>query len=385
MLKHFFLALGVLFSTLGAVAQSHKTVPSLSEIEGDYIVINYKVYEGNKGISDTRAMHLSATDHDSLYVEGFYMKGSIPFRAGYNASTGHISIKSGIKVFDFSDEYGQGTSQFLYAWDEQSQKPIDRPIVYRYKGGGKWEFQSPIVLMTGIEGGELTPYYFSQGSKFVKANATTHNLSYVGYGADQQKWEESRPSYVDMEQGSLTIYNMLQTDAYGYGCWLTFNLSSVNGKLTSEPTIIGQVNNISYPYKALAGCEFDENNLVPTQLVYDGTSHEGLLEGTYNETAGTIELSPMAIWPATIDNNVWRIQKDSFYEFVRSVRITLHSKDTGVMLPTLGNHDKQIVAVEYVDMSGRKIAQPSDREVCIRVVTYDDHTQQINKILFSGE
>lgn len=368
----------LLFGLNNATAQNVQ-IPKLSEINGDYIIINSKSYEGVTNVSDAKAMQISVCKDDSLLLDGFYMKGSIPFKAGYNENTGRITINAGTKVFDFSDEQGNGTCQFLYGWDDENSKVTERPIVYRYKGNGKWENATTVVLMTGLEGGEMSPYYFSQGSKICLANAKTENISYVGRDEDQQIFEESRPSYVVRDGDEITIFNMLQIDQYGYGCWLTLDCDYNQGTVITPPTIIGESPNINYPYKALAGCEYDEEANVPTKLTFDGTSEEGNIEGTINDKGNIIGLYPTAIWPAALADNSWYIEKNSYYEFVKNVRITMNDEYSGIET-VIDDSDKDIDRIEYYNVNGQKLSAPARNDISIKKIFYKDNTVRSEKI-----
>lgn len=372
----------LLFGISKTTAQTEDIqIPSINEMKGDYIIVNYKTYEGVTAISDVKSMSMDVTEDDSLKISDFYMKLCYDFNAGFNKNTGHISIPAGTKIFDYRDE--QGSVQYLYAWNEEMQEVISRPIVYKYKGNGHWHTDVPIVLMTGVLGGELSPYYFSVGSSIYLSNATTENETYVGYGEEQQKWMESRPSYIAIENTTVTIYNMLQTDALNYGCYIKLAYNTDENRVYTNPTLIGQVGDIEFPYKMLAGCEYDKKYNKPTGLCYAGTPTEGSIEGALDPENGTIELAPMAIWPAMFDGSQIVMDTERFYEFEKSVKITSEQlKATSITHPSIDAATKEITYIEYYNLAGQQIKRPQSNSFTIQKNYYTDQTFEVYKIYY---
>lgn len=372
----------LLFGISKTTAQTEDIqIPSINEMKGDYIIVNYKTYEGITAIADVKSMRMDVTQDDSLKISDFYMKFCYDFKAGFNKNTGHISIPAGTKIFDYRDE--QGSVQYLYAWNEELQEVISRPIVYKYKGNGHWHTDVPIVLMTGVIGGELSPYYFSVGSSIYLSNATTENETYVGYGEEQQKWEESRPSYVAVENNKVTIYNMLQTDALNYGCHITLVHDTNDNRLYTNPTLIGQVGDLEFPYKMLAGCEYDSEYNKPTGLCYAGTSTEGRIEGILDKDNGTIELKPMAIWPAMLDGSQIVMDTERFYEFEKTVKIKCEQlKATSIANLSTDKGTKEIVRIEYYNLAGQQLTKPQENTFIIQKNYYSDKTFDIHKTYY---
>lgn len=364
----------------GAMAQEIGEIPPVSALEGNYIIMNSKVYEGVKNLADMRAMEISLTEDDSLLFSGYYV-GSIKFKAGYNAKNGSISIPPGIKVFGYSDN--EGASQYLYAWDDEKEEVIPRPIIYKYKGNNTWEIETTIVLMVGVEGGELSPGYFSQGSsKICRANATTENVSFVDRGAEQQRWDETRNSYVTIDGSKVSVFNMLQTDGNGYGCKLDLTYNPVTRRVSAPPALIGQVGDLDYPYRALTGCQYDDAKNEPTDIIYPGTSKEGFIEGTMDLEQGIIELQPMTIWPSAYTATGWTVDLTRFYEFVKTVKITFDpASTTSISAPQAADvAGKEIVRTEYYNLAGQRITEPIPYTVFIRRIYYMDNTFTTEKV-----
>lgn len=365
---------------LSMTAQETIEIPSLADMSGSFVIINSKTYEEVTSVSEVRGMEFTVTADDSIQVDNFYM-GGIQFKASYNEATGNFSIKAGTKVFAYSD--GQGSVQYLYAWDEEEQEVILRPVTYRYRGGGVWENTQPLVLMTGdAAGGDLQPYYFSQGSKIVRANGTTTNVTYDG---EAQRFDESRPSYVLMSGDNILIYNLLQKDSYGYGCWLTLTYDREAGKVYSNPALIGSATAIDYPYKALTGCEYDADTHRPTNISNAGTAYAGRIEGTFNEETGVIEFSPMAVWPSKYDEEGWIIDNSRFYEVEESVTVTfdVEAASTGIQSPEVsGEEGKQVLSVEFYNLMGQRTAAPLKGEVMIVKTLFKDGTFKTEKKFF---
>lgn len=373
---------------LFAFAQQSQNIPSIDEIVGDYVIINYKDYNDATYVSEVKnfSIALAAAESeeqaDSLLISNFYMKGSLSFKAAYNAANGNITIPAGTKVFGYSD--GVGTVQTLYSWDETNSEITTRPIVYRLQSDGTWVCNSYIVLQSGEAGTTSYTYYdFSQKSRLAPANSTTSNITYDG---DQVKFVESRPSFVEIKDNYITVYNLLQKDSYGYGCWITFFMDSSNNTVLSAPTMIGSVSSdFDYPYKALTGCEYDEENCRPKAISYAETQQEGYIIGTYDFSKGTITLPPMAVWPATYDDEgVCNVDLTRYYEVEESVTVTfdVQSAILANISQTLAtNKNQQIKTIEYFNLMGKRLMTTTNEHFVIKRTTYSDGTSLSEKII----
>lgn len=388
--KAFYIGAFFCLSPLTALAQQSATPPALADLVGDHIIINYKVYEEQTYVSEVRnfTVALSPAENeeqaDSLLISGFYMKGSVPFKAAYSPATGNITIPAGTKIFGYSD--GQGTVQTLYGWDEEKSEVTTRPIVYRYQDDGSWKCSTYLVLQSGEAGSSSYTYYdFSQASRLVPANGTTSNVTYDG---DQTRFEESRPSFVLIDGDYITVYNLLQKDAYGYGCWLTFYHSPGSDKVVAAPALIGSASSdLEFPYKALTGCEYDEENCRPDTISYAGTQQEGYIYGTYDSASGTITLPPMAVWPAAYDDTgAWEVDLTRFYEVEETVCVNFDVKKAALAAISspvaLGNGEDGRVSVgtDYFDLQGRRLSAPAKGTVVVRRTAYSDGTSSSEKV-----
>lgn len=389
--KVFYTGVVLCLSPLTAFAQQSAAPPAMADLEGDHIIINYKIYEEQTYVSEVRNFTIemspaeSEGQADSLLITGFYMKGSVPFKAAYSPATGNITIPAGTKIFGYSD--GQGTVQTLYGWDEENSEVTTRPIVYRYQGDGTWKCSTYLVLRSGEAGSTSYTYYdFSQASRLVPANGTTSNVTYDG---DQTKFVEKRPSYVLIDGNNITVYNLLQKDSYGYGCWLTLYQSPGSDMVVAAPTLIGSASSdLDFPYKALTGCEYDSEECRPDTISYAGTQREGYIYGTYDSANGTITLSPMAVWPAAYDDTgAWSVDLTRFYEVEESVCVSFDvNKATlaAISSPVVSENRERVrvaVSADYFDLQGRRIPSLEKGKIVLRHTTYSDGTSSYEKII----
>ena len=197
-------------------AQETTTVPSMSEMTGDFIVLNSQSYNGVKSLASMKPFTIEPADNDSITLSGFYMRDCLDFKAEYSETTGKISIPAGTPVFDFFGSY----LIYLYPWNTEDEEVIMRPIEYKYIGNNVWECNSDLMLVA-IQGEEMQMSVFSSGSRIARCNGTTNNTSYVGTADEQDEYIESRPSYVTISGNNIDIYNILQADQYGYGVHLS--------------------------------------------------------------------------------------------------------------------------------------------------------------------
>ena len=193
-----------------AFAQDATTVPAREEMTGDFIIINSQVYNDVEGISDMRPMTI--TDRgDSLVISNMYMRGCRNVAADYDEENGNLTIPSGVLIYHI-----ENIVYYLYQWNDDQEMVNPRPITYKYAGNGEWRTDATLMLMVGYEEGDLQPSYFAQGSEIVKANGTAENVSFAASGLD--RYDESRPCLVRIDDPVITIYNFLQADQFGYGC-----------------------------------------------------------------------------------------------------------------------------------------------------------------------
>ncbi len=375
MIKQLLFSVGLLWAG-SMMAQQNNTVSTFSEMKGDYIIVNSKEYEGVKSIADTKAVNITL-DKDSLNFSGFYMKGCPDFRAGYDEKNGSITIPAGTLIYImFGEIY-----QYLFLWNDEKEEIIQEPIVYHYKGNNLWETEATLMMMVGEAGGELSPYYFSQGSKIYRSNGTTENISFSGWGQDQQRYDESRPSYLMIDNERITIFNLLQADQYGYGSRMEGTYDSTTGEVTFLPAIIGQSN--EGLYRVLTGCIFDESDNKPVNTTNSETNKEGQVKAKVDMEQGILEFEPMAVWPASItERGGLVIDKTRFFEFVKTVKVTFDpQRVVSVSTPEFTSSvDKEIVKVEYYDITGQKIAEPILNSIAIQKIYYKDRTSKVQKI-----
>ena len=366
-------------ATIGLAAAANAqtaTVPTLEQMAGDFIIVNSKDYNDTKYVADMRGFSMETTSDDSLAVSNFYMKGGLDFKAGYSETTGNFTIPAGTLVYRMNDD--NGIVQYLYPYDDVNQEVTYRPITYRYKGNDTWSTDATLVLMSGTGNTELSPYIFAQGSEIRRANATVENLSYDGDGVE---FKESRPALVTRDGSALTISNFLTTDQYGYGCRVTGTVDETAGTVTIAPATIGQTNDMTY-YRVLAGCTANEGELKPSGLSFAGTAREGDITGKADFQKGTIEFGTAAIWAATLQNSSLQIDSNLFFEFIKSIRVTISGNpQASVSAPDAST--SEVVATEYYDLTGRRIAEPTAGTPCIRRDIHADGTISATKQLLT--
>lgn len=364
----------------------------MSDLVGDHVIINYKVYDDQTYVSEVRNFTIEIAEAesegqaDSLLISGFYQKGSPSFKAAYSATTGNITIPARTKIFGYSD--GQGTEARLYVYDEESGEISTRPIIYRYQSDGTWKCSSYTVMQTSVVGSSSSSSYydFAQQSRLAPANGSTANITYDG---EKQRYEELRPSFVAINGDYITVYNLLQSDSYGYGCWMTFYHSPGTNQILAAPTLMGDAtSDWDYPYRVLTGCEYDAENCVPDTISYAGMEYEGYILGTYevDGTTGTIILPPMAVWPAAYDDSGnWEIDLTRFYEVEERVAVTFDVEKAAIAAISspvaTGSKDRTAVRTDYYDLQGRCIVAPVKGMPIIKRTTYSDGTSSSEKVI----
>lgn len=364
------------------VAQAQEgaeAVPARSEMAGDYIIMNMQEYEGMVGLANMRAMKVSV-EGDSLNLSGFYMlQGVDNIKAGYNEQNGNITIPSGTEILRSSN-----IIRVLYLWDEDAQEVSRRAITYEYIGNGTWATEQPLMIMYGYVGEELSPgAYFAQGSEIHRANAVSENVSYYGTEIEsQQRYDESRPSFISIEDGRVAVYNLLQTDQYGYGCVMEGVIGEDGTVVSFAPNAVGQANDGTY--KVLAGCGYDEENNIPDGLTNAGTSQEGYVEGYLDLEAGILEFGRMAIWAASYGGLGLVINSNSFFEFVAETKVAFEPDDVLASSvqssPKWEETAKDVERVEYYRMDGVRVMYPRQGELLVKRMVYTDGTVRSEKM-----
>lgn len=362
---------------INVYAQSDGVIP-FNEIAGDYIIMNSEDYEGQKMLADVRNMTFTLSEeNDSILISGLYMNKCPDVKAGYDETNGNITIPAGTVIF-----YAENVIHYLYPWDDDAEEVNYRPIVYKYNGDGSWSNPTTLMVMAGYVGGELSPYYFAQGSEIKLSNSETSNVSYAGIGSDQQMFDEKRPSFMQIDGSNIMIYNLLTTDQFGFGCNLSGSFDKETGECVFVPAVVGQANDGTY--KVLAGCGVDEENNIPTGITNPDTSLEGDINAVIDFEKGTIHFDPMCIFPASLGSDGYLVVDDqSFFELVKSVDVTFKI-DEVVSVENVTNDDEnmEIKDVEYYSLEGIRIAElPEDGKLVIRKINYKDNTSKVEKVI----
>lgn len=379
MIKQLLLATTVAIAT-SVCAQSTSDIPTLNEMKGDFLVLNSQEYDGVTSLASMKPFTMSPNNDNTISIDGFYMNGCLAFNAEYNEKTGSISIPSGTPIFDM-DTY----MVYLYPWNSETEEEILRPIEYKYIGNDTWECNTDLMLVA-TQGDEKQTVTFSNGSRLVRCNGKSDNISYVGAVGSQDEYIESRPSYITINGNSIDVYNILTADQYGYGVHLSGTLDRENGEVMFNYTLTGHANDGTY--RILTGCEYDSETNMPTGMSFADTENVGKIYATINLDKGEIALKPMAIWPAEYDATTGSLSVDDtqLYEFVKSVNVSYDvnsSETTAIEKPAVNDAGKEVAKIEYYAVDGSKLSSPKDGTLVIKVTTYKDKATKSEKIIFN--
>lgn len=379
MIKQLLLATTVAIAT-SVCAQSTSDIPTLNEMKGDFLVLNSQEYDGVTSLASMKPFTMSPNNDNTISIDGFYMNGCLTFNAEYNEKTGSISIPSGTPIFDM-DTY----MVYLYPWNSETEEEILRPIEYKYIGNDTWECNTDLMLVA-TQGDEKQTVTFSNGSRLVRCNGKSDNISYVGAAGSQDEYIESRPSYITINGNSIDVYNILTADQYGYGVHLSGTLNRENGEVMFNYTLTGHANDGTY--RILTGCEYNSETNMPTGMSFADTENVGKIYATINLEKGEIALNPMAIWPAEYDATTGSLSVDDtqLYEFVKSVNVSYDvnsSETTAIEKPAVNDAGKEVAKIEYYAVDGSKLSSPKDGTLVIKVTTYKDKATKSEKIIFN--
>lgn len=376
MIKNLLFVAFSLFAT-AICAQETTTVPSIDDVTGDFIVMNYRSYNDVQSLAEMKGFKITKVDDTTVKMSGFYMNGCFDFNAEYDVTTGTISIPAATPIFDM-----ETYMYYLYPWNDETNEVIERPIEYKYNGHDSWVCSTTIMLVA-IQGEEIQPYYFSEDSKIAKCNGTSKVTSYYGVGESQEEYNDTNASYVVMGDNYIDIYNLLQADQYGYGVHLSGEYEKGANEAWFSYTATGKANDGTY--RALTGCEYNEETNLPTGMSYPDTEYMGLTKASLDLGNGEIVFKPMAIWAATYDQNTGQLTVDEnmLYEFVKSVTVTFDVDSAiGADIETVNNANKEIENIEFYTVDGLKIENPEHGTFVIKRTVYKDNTFSTEKIIY---
>lgn len=375
MIKNLLFVAFSLFATAICAQETH-VVPSIDDITGDFMVMNYQTYNNVKGLATTKGIKITKVDEATIKISGFYVNKCLDFNADYDVTTGTISIPAATPIYDM-DTY----KVYLYPWNDDTDEVINRPIEYRYNGHDSWSCTTTIMLVPMQEGVKTS--YFSEDSKIVKCNGTSNAVSYYGIGENQEEYNDINTSYVVIDNNYIDIYNLRQADQYGYG----INVSGVYDKDLKEAffnsAVIGMANDGTY--KVLTGCEYDEETNIPTGMTYPDTDYMGLIKASIDFEKGEISFDPMAIWAATLDQNTGKltVNEDILFEFVKYANVTFDvDKAIEANIETVNSTKKEIEKVEFYTIDGMKVENPEHGTFIIKRTVYKDNTFSSEKIIY---
>lgn len=382
MVKHLILATAVA-AAASVCAQETTTVPALSDMTGDFILLNWRNYDGVKSLAEIKPFSITATDEGTLDISRFYIDKCENFEAEYSETSGLISIAAGTPIMNMDP-----TMYYLYAWNDEDEVVIARPIEYKYVGYDSWTCNTTIMLIAQQEESEdIMPYYLSEGSQISRCNATSKNASYTIDPDDHSntlEFLESRSAYVTISDNTINIYNVLQADQYGYAVRLTGTIDREKGEVWFGPSLTGQSNDGTY--RLLTGSEYNEETNLPTNVSYPDTEKMGWIHATIDLENGELTLDPMTIWPASYDESgQLTVDETSFYEFVKTVTVTYDVDKTVSSIedtPNIDNQNKEVSHIDYYAIDGRKLIEPQEGSLVIKVTVYTDKSTQVEKIVY---
>lgn len=357
-------------------AQESGTVPTLEQMEGDFIVMNSRVYNEMTSLAEMKQFTITPVGDDSIRMSGFYTIQGMDFNAEYDKSTGTIYIPAATPILDM-----ESYMFYLYAWNDETEEVIMRPIEYKYTGNDTWVCSTTIMLVA-IQDETIQPYYFSEGSQISRCNGTSENVSYSGSAGSQVEYVESRPAYVTIDGDQIDIYNFLQADQYGYGVHITGVYMEDSNEAWFYYTTTGQANDGTY--RVLTGCEYDETTNMPTGASYPDTDLMGMIHATVDLEAGEMVFDPMAIWASEYsEDSGLVIDQTLLFEFVKSVKVTYEVPQySAIEAPVVDEVQKEIEKVELYTVDGKKISEPLDGTFVIKLTVYKDKSTKAEKMIF---
>ncbi len=385
-----FLSVAILALMAGSIAAQTEAPPTLDEMAGEYIIMNKSLYEEEEYFKEVKSMTISVTESDSLLIKGLYWNSGYDVLAKYNPNNGVITIASGTKVFDWGD--GQaGAEQYLYAWDDENETVIDRPIQYRYKGNGVWECANMIALLVD-NGGAYQPYIFSSNSKIAQANGKTEDVALWrdDYDGESNVYstEETTPVYITREGDIITIYNLYMTTNpnEGYGCFLELQYMPDYGRAIAAPTVVGQYSVLQgQGYKILAGCEYNEETWIPTGPSFSDQAEglHGAIVADVDWENGIITLPPVAMWAAVATDTQIELNWDSYFEMKLDTKVTFDPAkvNSAISTPKVDDANKEVVRVEYYNLMGQLLPEPIPGTIVIKRSYFDDNTFMSEKVI----
>lgn len=381
---------------LGVTVPALASVPTIDDIVGDYIEMDYQPVQDSstgettlqwKSCNDLSIQR--AQDDDAIEISGFWrsLRGARhTLQAQYDDYDGTIRIPAGSVVF-VDTQYTPSTGVvatvdikvYAFEWDETGESGTlsQRPILYKYDAAqNRWSCGSTLVITTFIDGEEVIMEAMYD-SELIPANGVVYNESYsFEDGVKYPYGAESRPCYIDA--ASNTLYNLIYTDQFGHGARVTFDPQSG----TIPASLIAEASgDISNPYKALVGVDIDPETYIPTPT-YDGTINVTSKEVDDETGATTFVYIPSAIYPASVDDNYQpQIDDSSIYEVIEKLSIVYTPAASSSVPSIAADKNKDIKESTYYDLFGRCVTEPQAGALVIKKNVYTDGTTSAEKII----
>ena len=124
---------------------------------------------------------------------------------------------------------------------------------------------------------------------------------------------------------------------------------------------------------------------MPTKVAYSGTNNYGKVRASIDLEKGEIAIDPMAIWVAEYSESGIMVDENQFYEFVKTVNVTYDVSKTDISAieaPSKTNVEKEVSHIDYYAIDGRKLAEPQEGSLVIKVTVYTDGSRKADKIVY---
>ena len=119
--------------------------------------------------------------------------------------------------------------------------------------------------------------------------------------------------------------------------------------------------------------------------VYSGTNNYGKVRASIDLEKGEIAIDPMAIWVAEYGESGIMVDENQLYEFVKTVNVTYDVPKTDISAieaPSMTNVEKEVSHIDYYAIDGRKLIEPQEGSLVIKVTVYTDKSTQVEKIVY---
>lgn len=325
-------------STPKTVTEHHFT--STAEMEGTWNMMYY-YYVSQQGFTDYSCYcTIKAFDENTVTISNFWDEGTNEIEATVDFNAGTLSIPSGQLLG--STDYGTIS---LYSTDSDYTAPdTTSPIVLTINSDGVISTSTPWCVYI-IDGTYKDMFYdYCYGAEFVKSNATMtmkgDGNTYYNYALD---------SYFENRDGNLVlgVANMM---AAGFNDYVEFDIDPESKTATAQNQILYQDSSYQLYF-----------------YTFDGTNIDDSVTATISgENSNIIEFEDWTLYAGEDDNGNAQVTGQYGYTKITTVYNLLTGETlSGVKATTI---DEDNAPVEYYNLQGMKIAQPTEKGIYIRRV-----------------